>query len=550
MRASPDPGRRLRPEQGFALVVVVMVATVIGLLAIAALGFGLSSQAVSRRDQDWNAALAAAEAGVDDYLFRLNHDGNYWVYGPANPPPDGNGAFASWVEVPGGNSPARFRYDADPSTIASDGSVVVTSTGRVGDVERTVRVTLRRRNFLDYLYFTEFETMDPASYTGTPFTAAQAQERCARHFYGASGNARDPRCTEITFVSADVIDGPLHSNDAILVCGTPRFNGETSTSWAGQSGVRYRSRSGCSPGAPSFARAGDPREVVPLAMPPSNSALKNEVATGTGGCLYTGPTRIRLNGNASMNIKSPFSRQTNDPGCPTNGTGPLPVNGVVYVQNVPSAALDPNYTNGCPFSVSGRSHPLGLPQPDDLNTYGCRDGDVFIEGALDGLLTVAAENDIVVTGNTTYRDGLGGDDVLGLVANNYVEIYHPVRCTAHGSGSNCNLEVAFPGEGSRGAPFDDPLVQGAVLSLNHSFRVQMHGAGRGLGTLRVEGAIAQRYRGPVGTNSNGNIVSGFAKGYSYDQRLQYLSPPRFLDPVASAWGVATWAEVDVPDAYR
>lgn len=56
--------------------------------------------------------------------------------------------------------------------------------------------------------------------------------------------------------------------------------------------------------------------------------------------------------------------------------------------------------------------------------------------------------------------------------------------------------------------------------------------------------------GAGGTNSNGNIVSGLAKGYSYDQRLKYLSPPRFLDPVASAWGVATWAEVDVPDAYR
>lgn len=547
------PGSRRAPtgrsEQGYALVVVLLVATVVGLLAVAALGYGISSQTVSRRDQDWNAALAAAEAGVDDYELRLNEDGNYWTYGPGNPSPDGNAAFTSWVEVPGGNTASRFRYDVDASTIASDGRIQLTSTGRVNDVERTVRVTLRRRNFLDYLYFTDYETLDPASYTGTPYTPEQAQEKCAHYFYGGAGKSRDPHCTDITFVSADAIDGPLHSNDAILVCGSARFNGETSTSWSGENGARYRAKGGCA-GAPSFARSGDPKQVVPLAMPPSNSALKAEVAVGEGGCLYTGPTRIKLNANASMSVKSPFSRHTSDPSCPTNGTGPLPTNGVVYVQNVPSSSADPNFTNGCPFDVSGRKHPLGLPQPNDVNTYGCRDGDAFVEGTLDGLLTIAAENDVVVTWSTTYRDGLDGDDLLGLIANNYVEIYHPVRCTSHGAGSSCNLDADFPGETARGTSFGDPLVQAAILSLNHSFRVQMHGAGRGLGTLRVQGAIAQRYRGPVGTNNSGTIVSGCAKDYVYDQRLKYLSPPRFLDPVASAWGVATWAETEVPGGYH
>jgi len=28
--------------------------------------------------------------------------------------------------------------------------------------------------------------------------------------------------------------------------------------------------------------------------------------------------------------------------------------------------------------------------------------------------------------------------------------------------------------------------------------------------------------------------------------LKYLSPPKFLDPVASAWGVAVWREITVP----
>ena len=556
---------RPRCESGFALVTVMVTTSVLMLLAVATIGYGVGSQNISRHDQNWNAALASAEAGIDDYIFRLNENSNYWQYSAVNPPPDGNVAFTDWVGVPGGNTPSRFRYDVDVSTIGSDGRLKITSTGRVGNTERTVHATVRRRSFLDYLYFTDYETMDPASYTGSPFTAAQAQTYCSKHYYGGLDMQRDVSgrvdftgdsdsggsyCTEINFISADSINGPLHTNDAFLVCGTPHFNGETSTSWSGQSGLRYRTNSSCSPNSPVFASSGDPRLLAPLTMPPSNSALKAETAVGAGGCLYTGPTRIKLNADGTVYVKSPFSIQTNNSPCPTNGTGPLPSNGVIYVQNVPSLSSDPNYTSGCPYSVSGRTHPLGLPRSSDLNTYGCRNGDVFIEGSLNGQLTVAAENNIDATWHLTYAGGLGGDDLLGLVANNYVEIYHPVSCTSSGSSSTCNLDANFPTETARNAKFTNATVQAAVLSVNHSFRVQMHSAGAPLGTLNIDGAIAQRYRGAVGTNSGGSVRSGFAKDYVYDQRLKYLSPPKFLDPVASQWGIATWAENEVPEAYR
>ena len=535
------------------------------LLSIAVVGYGVGSQDLSRHDQNWNAALAAAEGGVDDYLFRLNENTNYWQYNVANPPPDGNAAFSDWVPVPGGNTHSVFRYDIDTSSIATDGRVRVTATGRVGNAERTVYATLRRRSFLDYLYFTDYETMDPASYTGSPFTATEAQTRCAKHYYGGIGLQRDVAgrvdysgdsdsygkyCTDINFISADSINGPLHSNDAFLVCGSPHFNGETSTSWSGQSGLRYRKNSGCSPNSPIFANAGDPRLLAPLTMPPSNSALEAETNVGVGGCLYTGPTRIKLNSNGTMTVKSPFSKQTNNTPCPTNGVGALPSNGVIFVQNVPSLSGDPNYTNGCPYSVSGRTHPLGLPRSSDITTYGCRDGDVFLEGTLDGQLTIAADNNIVATWHTSYAGGLGGDDLLGLIANNYVEIYHPVSCTSGGSSSSCNLDANFPTETNRNAKFTNATLQAAILSVNHSFRVQRHGAGAPLGTLNIDGAIAQRFRGAVGTNSGGSVASGFAKDYVYDQRLKYLSPPKFLDPVASQWGIATWAENEVPADYR
>jgi Tfp pilus assembly protein PilX len=542
--------QKKRDERGFALATVMASTAILVVLATAAVSYGVGSQNISRHDQDWNGALSAAEAGIDDYIFRLNENANYWTYNASNPPPDGNLAFTQFVNVSGGSNvttnTARYRYDVNASSITTNGVIKLTSTGRVNDVERTVYATLRRRSFIDYLYFTDYETKDPASYTGSPFTAAQAQTACAKYFY----TGRDSQCTNINFTSGDTINGPLHSNDAFMVCGTPAFNGETSTSWAGSGGKRYRESSSCGGNNPSFANAGDPRQLAPLTMPPSNSAIKAETLAGRGGCLYTGPTRIKLNSNGTMTVNSPFTKQTNNSPCPKNGSGALPSNGVIYVQNVPSVSSDPNYTNGCPYSVNGRSHPLGMPIANDVNTYNCRYGDVFLEGTLDGQLTIAAENNIDITWHLRYKGGVGGDDLLGLVANNYVEVYHPVSCTS-GNSSSCNLDANFPNETARGAKFQNAVIQAAILSVNHSFWVQRYdvGAASAMGTLHIDGAIAQRFRGPVGTGS-GTPSTGYLKQYVYDQRLKYLSPPKFLDPVASSWGVATWAENKVPTAYR
>lgn len=344
------------------------------------------------------------------------------------------------------------------------------------------------------------------------------------------------------FISADTISGPLHTNDAIKICGNPDFRGKTSTSWDPASGNRWRDS--CPTSHPTFATSGDPRYQTTLDIPPSNKTLQNQTSTAAGGCLYTGPTRIKVLATGQMAVLSPFSRDTHN-GCPTNGTGPLPRNGVIYVQNVPSAATDANYTSGCPYNVHGQAHPLGLPISNDITQYGCRNGDAFIEGTLKGQLTVAADNNIDVTWNLPYKDGTSGRDLLGLIANNYVEVWHPVKCNS-GTSSSCNLDANFPDETRRNSALSDPTIQAAILSVNHSFRVQNYSVGAPLGTLGLDGSIGQRYRGAVGTTSGGTVVTGYVKGYRYDRRLKYLAPPKFLDPVASAWAIAVWKEIQNP----
>jgi hypothetical protein len=622
-----------RDEGGFVLVVVMLALVFLLMLVTSVMAYGLGSQNLSRYDQNWNGALAAAEAGIDDYIFHLNQDGSYWLYGnsavpttdsrygPA--PPDGNQAFTTWVSVPGGASDASFRYDRDKSFLPIDGTIRLRVTGRFRNATRTVDVRIRHRNFLDYLYFTDFETKDPAAYDGgDDYTPAEAQTRCAKYYYGPVGGRRDipsrtdftgdsdgDVCTDITFISADVINGPLHSNDALRISGSPTFNGPTSTSYDGSlnGGQRWWGS-----GTPNFANAGDPRLADPLTMPPNNIELKAETNAGAGGCLFTGPTAISLRSNGTMDVISPFTRITTGTAgqnCSamtaatpnanlyyTESSGasfritnmPIPSNGVIYVQSVPSSSSDPNFTSGCPGAMTrpriGQSsstvaHPLGFPQLNDQATpagwYGCRAGDVFLEGTLNGRLTIAADNNIILFGNTSYAGGPSGDDILGLVANNYIEVYHPVRTDGSTSqtdgcdaGDDCNLVIPGTSGGVKSlfsgttagtstmataltsTALRNPSFVGPLLTVAHSFRVQNYDKGSHsvLGNLSLFGSIAQRYRGPVGTFSGGSILTGYAKAYSYDQRLSYDSPPKFLNPVASAWRVVTWSER--PPAYR
>jgi hypothetical protein len=63
----------------------------------------------------------------------------------------------------------------------------------------------------------------------------------------------------------------------------------------------------------------------------------------------------------------------------------------------------------------------------------------------------------------------------------------------------------------------------------------------------VFGAIAQKFRGPVGTFIGSTRHTGYAKNYVYNDELRYRSPPFFLDPLQAAWRVVR-ANEQVPAA--
>ena len=520
-------------DAGMALITVLLITMVLTTLLIGTLGYATGSMSLSRRDQDWNAAMSAAEAGIDDYMFRLNQGDNYWLYSATKPAPDGNQAFSQYVPVPGATSDALYSYTPDSTTITSDGVIKLTVTGKVRNATRKLAVTLRRSSFLDYLYLTDSEVIDPSAIDANALPGDIKNCEIAGYVLPPNPTRDMSRCTGIVFAGGDVINGPLHSNDWITINGNTTFKGLFTTAWNDITGKLWRDNQPLSsPSNPNFQKGKQYHtEVKP---PPSNTDLKAQAdpVTGGTGCLYFGPTRITLKDN-KMEVTSPLTPNGGlNPGCgPLNAAGGppgtpttlnLPANGVVYVQNAPAGV-------NCP----GTGHPLGYPVTGDSTVYGCLAGDAFVSSAspgLSGQLTIGTDNNIVITGDLVYKDATNSStDILGLIATNFAQVYHPTTSSAN----------ITPGAQQ------DPKISAAIVSLKHSFIVPKWNVGSTLGTLYVKGAIAQHFRGPVGTlnTTTGNSVTGYKKDYNYDDRFKYLSPPHFIQPENAAWQVKRFAEL-------
>ena len=256
-----------------------------------------------------------------------------------------------------------------------------------------------------------------------------------------------------------------------------------------------------------------------------------------------------------MWVTSPQTRSSG-PGC---GVWPggrqqvsLPSNGVVYVQNVPASQS----VSGCSGTNNGLGYPYDPPGAgtnnravEDQISYECRNGDAFVEGTVDGRVTVAAENNLAIIWHVRRADSSAdSDDIIGLVAQNLVQVYHPVRNNSNNPGSGCPSSTSCSnlnaGPNHSSQLFRDPVIEAAVLSVTGSFLVPNWDNQRNapLGTINLYGALAQIYRGPVGTFSGSTQVSGYDKNYVYDNRFTYQSPPSYIDPVEGQWGVVVYTE--------
>ncbi|MDJ0337773.1 hypothetical protein [Cryobacterium sp. PH31-O1] len=574
-------GRRLapqaQPERGAALLVVIGIGLVLLTLVATAMTFSVSGSLKATGDQNWNGAMAAAYAGVDEYESRLANDNTYYRFGNsaaafsvgstltaptvANPAFE-VGAAGGWARVAGSDGTASFRYEVDNSAYSSSGVLRIRSTGRVGTKTRSVVANLRQAGFIDYLYFTMYEIQDPAQSGVTAAGCANTYAWAGRPSPAGGSTV----CSDVAFGGGDVVNGPVHSNDTLRVCDAT-FNGRVTTGNPALPGVNYRrENSNGSPCGGQVFNGGPPQNSPVIAMPATNASLQGETRTDAGvaepGCLYTGPTSIVLNTGGTMTIRSPWSKATRVAGEPaTSGSTPaacgMPGTGagalgsavgatvpvldanLLFVQSVPLLAADPNFTSDTAWPVGQSAatcaggNGLGFPLANEdvasvPTSYGCRHGDAFVKGTLAGTMTVATDNFVYVTGDITYEDAAA--DVLGLVAQNALWIWNPV-C----AGGSC------PAGGGAILP-DNRRIDAAMLSLDHTVQVQNYNRGGEQGVLTINGSLAQKYRGIV-HSTVGGVGNGYIKNYTYDPRFLYIAPPKYLSPVAATYGISRLVEV-------
>jgi hypothetical protein len=511
--------RDIANQSGFTMIVTLAVMFTASLLMAAAFAAATGDVHLTQTDTNAKKAYYAAQAGISDYIFHLNKNVNYWTYCTGGPAAENHalnqaGSIEHKVPVPGASEeeyaigllPASTNPEAEQkcnpaSPITSmieggskfGGTFRVESTGISGNQKRTIVATFAHDSFLNFIYYTKYETLDPVAYS-------PVEPSCAAPYHVRP----EPPCDAIEFVTADHINGPFHTQDTVAICGEPTFGRKPSDEIEFVGGWR----STCGSSTPKFLGTDITTNLKSIEPPPSDVTLKNTVEPAY---TYTGKTKIVLEGTKMTVTRYTENKITHVVTTTVETNVPFPPNGLIYVKTGP---CNTTYT------------PYGTKYWEE----NAECGNVFVKGEYTEPLTIASENDVVINGNITTPVNSEGvpttNAVLGLIANNFVRVQHILSTNECES----NTTNATP-------ELKNLTIYAAILAVNHSFIVDNYNCGEPLGTLSVYGAIAQIFRGPVGTHSGETVDSGYAKNYNYDDRLKVDYPPDFLSPVEAAWVV-------------
>ncbi len=508
---------RARSQHGFTMIIALLVMFVTSLLLAAAFTAVNGDISASHESVTHQQAYYAALSGVQEYEYKLEANSSYWeTCEPLSSTEEGGERYEVTLLAAEGHSKCEpsnpFETEIE-STGAAAQTFRVLSVGCAGKAElttcsgqsktavstRSIVATFKVTGFLDFVYFTQYEDIDPAL-NGT--NAAN----CTK-YYEEKGVKRASECTNLIFSKEDSVNGPMHTDDAAQVACSKELNfgrkGHTPADTVEIGGGTWPS---CTAGSePTYnTESGKYSKGTELVPPESDESLGVYVEAAN---RFTGETELVLNGSTNeitgYNWKNKVKGEIKIA---------WPKNGLLYVEG--SGAC------GYKYVLEGSDTSTERSEEEKCGT-------VYVEGTYSKSLTIAGTDDVVIKNNITPTSIAGkltspptvptGTATLGLIASNFVRIYHP--CT---------------GGGNQPGYMEEPYIYAAILSTSHSFLVDNYRCGSQMNNLNVYGAIAQKFRGPVGQVN----TSGYTKEYVYDQRLATEEPPYFLSPLKTGWKVA------------
>ncbi len=396
-------------EDGFTLIVAILVLFIASLLVTAVFVSTGGDVKLTRTDTSQKQAYYAAMAGISAYKYELNTSANYWKTCPSIAETAVAGAGEEKYKVKTlpaestSSTESQCKEGRQSAILETSGSAIGTfrieSTGIYGTganrVTRSLIATFTHPGFLDYVYLTNYEVLDPAAQEPEPI-------HCEHYYKERVANGWTSECGTIEFAPEDKINGPMHTNDAAAICaeGTkePTF-GRNKSDKIEMNGGHYAAGGSCK-NTPNIL--GTYTESGPTLTPPETDSELLETAD----YRFPGRTSLELkkgNPNTIAIINKKGESETK----------PFPANGVIYVANEGS----------CPVKYT----------PYNTNYTGEEDcGNVYVKGEYTESLTIAAQNDVIINGPiTTTTEGAEkkptGSATLGLIATNFVRIYHPVK---------------------------------------------------------------------------------------------------------------------------
>jgi Tfp pilus assembly protein PilX len=546
-------GRQASSEHGFTMIVTLGVLLVSSLLMGAAFVAAEGDIHLTQNDAAAKKAYYAAQAGIQDYEYHLTQDGNYLNYcttpTPANPAlnqyykegtkeqplkaselktaevpgPEGKSSGETYaIQLLPAESAPKENKKCDTSNVVETmveqklggaaGTFRLQSTGFAEGKKRTIVATFKNANFVSYVWYSVYETGDSSLY-------GKGGPECG-HFYGER-----PACGAFDnyFISGESVNGPMHTEDHAGICGSPEFGrtvndriefGNGKNKAKGE--VGYSNEACGEKAEPTFkGKLIPPNETLSIKPPPGDEELSHIVESAYS---YERKREIVLEGN-TMSVSKWKEVKAGEFVKETESGVAFPPNGVIYVAG----------------SCGTQYSPFG-PTPGYTTDNEC--GDVYVHGEYKQSLTIAAQNDIIINGSiTTPVNGEGKPStnaMLGLIANNFVRVYHPVTGKREQKFRKCGTA-----ENDEVNDIKTPTVYAAILALKHSFIIDNFDCGKpNLGTLNVYGAIAGLFtNGMTGVFSGKTVLSGYGYNLKYDNRLQVAEPPHFLNPIQAAWFV-------------